>query len=403
MQKYEISKKYKTENGWLSNIDQKNWVHFRLKKGEKIFLCKKCLTLSTRPRAQYDEKGICNACHWAEDKKKVDWKKRWRSLDDLCDQYRRNDGYFDILVPGSGGKDSMIVSWKLKHQLGMHPLCITLAPQMPTEIGRKNLEGWINAGFDHIMVNPHPEAYRKLAKVGLLEEGRPKMPFETGITTVVVQLAIKLNIPLIMYGEQGEIEYGGDIHFADSASMNRQETIDVYFSGFEPDRHVGKNGITEKNVLWWKFPNQEELDKAQLRMVFWSWFENWDPYEHYLFAKKQCGFKELPTRSTGTYTNFAQLDDDLQDLHAYLMYIKFGFGRCWSDACIDIRRGAMDRKQAIALVKAYDGEFPQHLLAKYCDYFKMTEKQFWQAVDSFRSPDIWENINGKWQLKFKIE
>jgi hypothetical protein len=205
-----------------------------------------------------------------------------------------------------------------------------------------------------------------------------------------------------MYGEQGETEYGGDMDLACSAYMDRQETIDVYFSGFEPDRHAGKNEITKEDVRWWRFPSQEELDKVGIRLVFWSWFENWDPYDHYLFAKKHCRFQELPTRSIGTYTNFAQLDDDLQDLHTYLMFIKFGFGRCWSDACIDIRRGAMDRKQALALVRAYDGEFPEHLLPKYLEYFQMTEEMFWELVDSFRSPDIWEKVDGKWQLKFEI-
>lgn len=387
----------------LSNLDQKNWVYFRLKNDEKIFICKKCLTLSTRPRAQFDKEGVCNACRWSEAKKRIDWKQRRKVLGELCDQYRRKDGYFDVIVPGSGGKDSGTVSWKLRHELGMHPLCVTLASQMPTETGRKNLENWIKSGFDHIMISPDPEAYRKLAQVGFIEEGRPKMPFVTGITTSIVQLAIRLNIPFIMYGEQGEAEYGGNIDFEKSACMDRKETVNIYFSGFEPDRHVRKNGITEEDVRWWKFPSQEELDKGKVRLVFWSWFEDWDPYDHYLFSKKHCGFQELPTRSVGTYTNFAQLDDDLQDLHAYIMYIKFGFGRCWSDVCIDIRRGAMDRKQALALVKAYDGEFPDHLLPKYCDYFQMTEEEFWKTVDSFRSPDIWRTVNGKWQLKFEIK
>ena len=85
------------------------------------------------------------------------------------------------------------------------------------------------------------------------------------------------------------------------------------------------------------------------------------------------------------------------------MYIKFGFGRAWSDACIDIRRGAMDRKQAIALVKAYDGEFPDHLLESYLNYFEMPKEEFWKTIDSFRSPDIWEKVNENWKLKFEIE
>ena len=404
MAEYQVSEKYKPkEKQVLANMEHENWVHFKLKPGEKIFMCKKCLTLSTRPRAMYDDEGVCNACRWAEAKKKIDWKQRWETLEELCDHYRKDDGTFDCIVPGSGGKDSTTVAWKMKHELDMNPLCVTFAPQMPTEVGQKNLENWINSGFDHIMITPNPEAYRKLSIIGFKEEGRPKMPFVTGITTAIVQIAIKYNLPFIMYGEQGETEYGGDTSFDKNAFMDRQETIDVYFSGYEPDRHLGKLGLTKKDLSWWQMPAEEDFNNLGIKFTFWSWFEDWDPYDHYLFAKKHAGFQELPTRSIGTYTNFAQLDDDLQDLHAFMMFIKFGFGRAWSDACIDIRRGAMDRKQAIALVKAYDGEIPEKIIPKYCEYFEMTEKEFWDTIDSFRSPDIFEKKNGEWKLKFDID
>ena len=142
----------------MSNLDKKNWEHFKLKEKEKIFLCKKCLTLSTRPRAQYDENGVCNACNWAEAKRTtVDWRKRWKELEELCDKYRCNDGSnWDVIVPCSGGKDGTYVAWKLKNELGMHPLCVTLKAQTPTEIGKKNLENFIASGFDHILYSRNP-------------------------------------------------------------------------------------------------------------------------------------------------------------------------------------------------------------------------------------------------------
>jgi len=396
---------FKSEIKQLSNMDEKNWVRFKLKKGEKIFACKRCMTLSTRPRAQYDNQGICNACHHTEAKRNgtINWDQRWKYLEKLCDEHRSKNGDFDCIVPGSGGKDSMYVAWKMKHELKMHPLCVTLTPQMPTEIGRKNFDIWVDHGFDNIFVSPDPEAYRKLATVGFVESGQPKMPFVSGITTAVLKVAMKFDIPFVMYGDEGETEYGGVTKLAEKPYMNRKETMEYYFSKDDPTVHIGKIGITKEDVRWWMFPSQEEMDESGVFMVFWSWFEDWDPYDHYLFAKKHCGFMELPHRSIGTYTNFAQLDDDLQDLHAYLMWVKFGFGRCWSDACIDIRRGAMDRKQAKALIKAYDGEFPEPYLKKYCDYFKMTEEEFWETVDSFRSQDIFEKVAGKWKVKFDID
>jgi len=388
----------------LANKEQKNWVHYKLNKGEKIFLCKKCLTLSTRPRVQFDKDGVCNACRWAEDKKnKIDWKKRWKELEELCNKYRRNDGYFDIIVPCSGGKDGSYVAWVMKYKLGMHPLCVTMAPQMPSEIGRTNLVNFINSGYDVIQVYVNPESYRKLSIIGLKEEGRPKMPFDTGVTTTVVRVAMAMRIPWIMYGENGETEYAGLKNFDEKPWMNREETVGVYYCGYEPTRHLGKLGLTKNDLWWWETPTQEEFDKTGTLMTFWSYFEDWDPELHAKVSEEKCGRKSLDKPSVGTFTGYAQLDDKLQDLHAYMMYIKFGFGRAWSDACIEIRAGRMTREEGIEMVKKYDGIFPYVYLNDYLRYFEMTEKEFFDTIDSFRSPDIWEKIEGKWKLKFEIK
>ncbi len=383
---------------------RENWVHYKLKDGEMIFMCKKCLTLSTRPRAAFDKNQVCNACLHAEAKRKtIDWDARMDEMRKLCDKYRRDDGHFDVLVPCSGGKDGSYVSWKMKHELGMHPLCITFNPQMQTEVGRKNLENFINSGFDHILISPNPKVYQKLGQIGFKEEGRPKMPFVTGALTAIFQAAINYNIPFIVYGEEGETEYGGVRTFEERPHMSRKEMIDIYFSGYEPDRHSGKLDLTKEDLSLWKFPSQEELDKANVSFVCWSYFEDWDPELHAKLAKEKCGLQTVEGSSVGTYTNYAQLDDKLQDLHAYTMYIKFGFGRAWSDACIDIRRGAITREQGIEYVKKHDGIFPKEYLQDYLEYFDMSEEEFWKTIDSFRSPDIWERVKGEWKLKFDVD
>jgi len=386
-----------TKSTKMSNEKKENWEHFELQEDEKIFLCKKCLTLSTRPRVQYDENGVCNACRWSEDKKtKVDWKKRWKELEEICDKYRCEDGSrWDVIVPCSGGKDGTYVAWMLKNKLNMHPLCVTLKPQMQTEIGRKNLDNFVKSGFDHILITPNPKTYQRLAKRGLIEQGRPKLPFVIGISLFIMKVAMKFNIPFIVYGEEGEEEYGGAASQIGCYKITRDYLINYYYSGHDPAEYLDE--FTKDELRWWMLPTDEEFEKSKLFLTHWSHYENWDPYEHYLVAKKYCGFQELPIRNYGTYTNFAQLDDYLQDLHAYLMHIKFGFGRAWSDACIDIRRGAMDRKQAIALVKAYDGELPESLLEKFLEYFERG------IIDSFRSSDIWKKVDGEWQLTFEIK
>jgi len=393
----------KTKAGELYNMDQKNWEHFRLKKGEKIFLCKKCLTLSTRPRVEYDENGICNACNWSEAKKtEVDWKARWKELEDLCDTFRCTDGSeWDVLVPCSGGKDGSYVAWILKNKFNMHPLCVTLKPQMQTEVGKKNLDNFIKSGFDHILISPNPKIYDALARKGFKEQGRPKLPFVIGISLFTMKIAMKFNIPFIMYGEEGEEEYGGKTTQVGKFKITRDYLIDYYYSGHDPVEYLDE--FTKDDLKWWTLPTDEELNKTEIYPTHWSHFENWDPELHHKIAKEHCGLSTVEDKSVGTFTNYAQLDDKLQDLHAYMMQIKFGFGRAWSDACIEIRAGRMSREQAIELVKRYDGIFPDEYLQDYLDYFKMTEKEFWNVVDSYRSLDIWKNVNGEWKLKFEIK
>ena len=383
--------------------ERERWIYYKLKEKEKIILCKKCLTLSTRPRVGYDENGVCNACQWAERKNnEIDWKAKWKELEKLCDRFRITDGSnWDVLVPCSGGKDSASIAWRLKYELNMHPLLITVRVPYPTEIGKKALDNLIETGFDHILVTPNPVTYKKFMKHSFITEGRPKMPFEIGISLFTMNLAAKMKIPFIMYGEEGEQEYGGTTTQIGKLKITRKYLIDYYYNGHDPieyEKHFNKG-----DLKWWRLPSEEELEETQLFPTHWSHFMNWDPKGHYDYIKDKYDFPISDKPEVGTFMNYSQLDDKIQDLHAYMMYIKFGFGRCWSDVCIEIRAGRMTREKGIELVKKYDGEFPYKYLDDYLKFYDITEEEFWNTIDSFRSSDVWEKIDGKWKLKFEIE
>ena len=355
---------------------------------------------STRPRITFNENGICNACMHAENKvRNINWNERRGKLNDICDTYRAKDGSFDCIVPCSGGKDSDTVAWKVKHDLGMHPLCVTLRPQLPTEIGKKNLGNFMKSGFDHMLITADPQKERKISKIGFMEWGQPKLPALIGQTTALLNLAIKMDVHLLFCGEEGESEYGGVSHLVHKRHFIKEDMIKIYFGGVDPEKLSKKPELTTKEMVWWKFPDEETMNKADIYQLYWSYFEFWDPYEHYLFAKEKCGFQALPTRSIGTYTDFAQLDDDLQDLHAYIMFLKFGFGRATSDACIDVRRGAMNRKQALALIRRYDGEYPEPFIGRFLDYFDMTKEEFDKVLDRHAHKEVLYKTDGIWKLK----
>jgi len=361
-------------------------------------VCKNCLMPSTRPRIQYNKQGKCNACSWAEKKKTLNWKKRQNDLKELCDKYRNNNGNWDVIVPCSGGKDGSYVAFKLRDELGMNPLCVTFSPQLETQIGRHNLREFIKAGFDHITIKPNPQVYQDFSKQTFIKEGRPVQPFTMGISTSVIRTAIAYNIPFIMYGEEGEQEYGGATTQQGRYLIDRDYLINYYYSGNSPETY--SNHFYNKQFQWWMLPSDKELKNADLFITHWSHFENWDSYKHYDYIKDRYDFQIKP--QTGTYTNYGQLDCLLHELQVYMMYIKFGFGRCTADVCIGIRGGYITREEGINLVKQYDGLYPWENHQEYLDYFNMTDKEFWNVVDKYRTPEVWYNKNGKWQLNFNI-
>ena len=279
-----------------------------------------------------------------------------------------------MIVPCSGGKDGSYVAWRLKHDFGMTPLCITFKPQIQTRIGRQNLDNFIASGFDHLTISPDPFLYRQFAKKAFIEKGMPKQPFVTGISTALFQVATNFGIPFLMYGEQGEAEYGGKEIEIDR--MNRDFLINIYYEGQDPAEYGP----------WWCLPIQRDLD--EIHATWWSCFEDWDPQKHARLAKEKCGLEMMVGGSIGTFTNYSQLDDVLQDLHAYLMFLKFGFGRCTSDASIEIRRGRMTREQGVQVVRKLDGLFPVEYLPAYLDYFDMSEGEFWMVIDKFANRDL---------------
>lgn len=363
--------------------------------------CTNCLMLETRPRITFDENGVCNACRWAEEKKKIQWEARWQQLENLCDSHRSSSGNFDCLVPVSGGKDSSYVAYMLKHKMGMNPLCVSIVPGLEFEVGRENLRNFINAGYDVVTINPNPDVAKKIGRRGLEEQGQPLMSWINSVQVGVFKTAINFNIPLIMFGEEGETEYGGSSKLRDTPFYDTEDSIKIYLSGVDPERYL--NQFDAKQLYWWLYPTDEEVKKAGLKIAHWSYFENWNPYEHYLIAKEFCGMKEREDASVGTYNNFAQTDTCLFDLHTYFMYLKFGFGRCTQDVGIDIRRGALDRQQGIQLVRKFDGYFPEQYVDLYCGYYGMTRDEFFACIDKWANKDLFEKVDGVWKSRVIVE
>ena len=371
------------------------------KEADGVSWCSNCMAMSTRPRISFDDRGWCNACQWMKKKKTLDWDLRQQKLETLLDKHRNTSGEYDVLVPVSGGKDGSYVAYNLKHKYGMNPLCITVTPPLPLELGEKNLKAFVESGYNHITINPAFEAMRALNRKGLTDMGFPYYGWLTAIQAAPVRLATQLGIGLIFYGEDGEVEYGGTTETDKSPIYDVNYMKKIYLEGGYK-KVVEDSGLGDQDLFFFRFPNDDDLKDKPIEITHWSYFENWDPYRNYLVAKQHCGLQEAENTNSGTFTNFSQNDQALYALHTYVMYLKFGFGRANQNASIKIRRGAMVREQAVNLVRLYDGLFPEEFVETYLDYYQMTRDEFELALDRWANKDLFNKVDGVWAPNFTV-
>ena len=340
----------------------------------EVKFCSRCVMSNQRPRIIFDQDGICSGCRNSEYfKDNVDWKERERELCELLDKHRRKDGYWDVIVPSSGGKDSAFVAHQLKHKYGMTPLTVTWTPLVYTDIGYQNFQSFRDAGFTNLMCSPNGKLHRKLARLSFEELGDAFHVFVLGQLSYAFHIAIKFGVSLVFFGENGEAEYAGDPEATDRPYIPSSEWTRLYFKGSTLSELIDF-GIREKDyfskadfqpadLLFYQPPSLEDLERVGiLGKHFFGYYKKWIPQENYYYASENTGFQANPERTEGTYSKYASLDDRLDGLHYYMKYIKFGFGRTTDDAAHEIRDGHIDREEGIELVKKFDGEFPKKYL-----------------------------------------
>lgn len=387
---------------------------------EDVVFCKRCVMSNQRPStspefrkrdtrietASFDNDGVCHACHFAAEKARINWSDREAQLVALLDKHRRGDGSFDVVVPGSGGKDSAYVSHQLKYRYGMHPLTVTWAPHLYTDIGWRNFQAWLyQGGFDNILFTPNPKVHAKLTRLAFLNLLNPFQPFIMGQKVLAPKMAVKYDVPLIMYGEN-QAEYHNKLTETQSPLMSnlhytREPNQQSYFGGVH-QQDLAQHGIREVDLEPYLPILRADAEKLRMEIHYMSYYHRWQPQDNYYYSVEHTGFEPNPGRSEGTYSKYASLDDCIDGFHYYTMFVKFGQGRAMNDAAHEIRDGHISREEAVALVKKYDGEFPAKYFAEFLKYVQITESEFWDAIDRNRSPHLWEKVDGNWALKHQV-
>lgn len=376
--------------------------------------CVRCTTSNQRPRLVLDEEGVCSACRYSEKKYNgtINWAERDQRLKKLLDEHRRVDGWWDVIVPCSGGKDSGYVAHQLKHVHGMHPLCVCWSPFERTEIGRENYRSFNEAGFTILEAIPNRHFHRKLSRMTFECCMDCWTPFALGQVSYAFWVALNFGVKLVFLGEDGELEYSGSGRKEFSHGMPVRDWAEQYWKGWDIDSlakkglelgYFTKDDYQESDLIFYRPPDVQEMEKAGIQFHWYGYWTRWVPTENFYYASQHTGFKTKGERTPGTYTRFASLDDVLDPVHYLGALVKYGQARAVADSSQEIRNGFITRDEGVSLVRRYDVEPPPDDTIRWaCEYMQISEEQFWAVVDAWRPAHLWERAGEGWRLKHQV-
>jgi N-acetyl sugar amidotransferase len=389
-----------------------------------VIFCGRCVMSNQRPSSypefrhtrdrkcntlHIDEQGVCDACRYNDRKAEIDWSTREQELLRLLDKFRRDDGSYDCICPGSGGKDSAYAAHLLKYKYGMHPLTVTWPPILYTDYGYENFRNWIEVGgFDNITLKPNGHVHRLLTRLAIENLLHPFQTFILGQKDLAPKIAIQYKIPLIFYGEN-EAEYGNPIadnatSLRDKAYFGMRDLKEVHLGGVSVPELIEKHHLSLCDLNPYFPADSRALEESNIQVHYLGYYIKWTPQEAYYYATEHTGFRARPFRTQGTYSKYNSIDDKIDDLHYYTTHVKFGLGRASYDASQEIRNKHLTREEGVALVRRFDGEFPDKYFAEVMDYLGMSAERFKTLCDEFRSPHLWRRQeNGDWVLRHRVE
>lgn len=374
-----------------------------------MIYCSKCnLPQVAATPLTLGENGVCSGCRVAESPKSIDWDERLQWLRELTDEYR-SDSNYDIVIPVSGGKDSYFQTHVATKVLGLKPLLVTYHGNNYLPEGERNLFRMRDVfNCDHIVVRPSIDCLVKMNRIGFKLQGDMNWHAHCGIFTTPIQVAVRYNTPLMMWGEQGFMDISGMYSYNDFIEFTAKFRKEHALRGYDWDHFTDegldglgrpelKEGLTGKDLLWAQYPSDDEIDGVGVRGIYLSNFVPWNANEHVQLVMEEYGWEPARQPFERTYRLFSNLDDMHENgIHDYLKFIKFGYGRASDHTCKDVRAGLLTREEGIERIRQYDHVKPYRDLSRWLEYVEMSEEEFDVVCDSFRDPRVWWIEDGLW-------
>jgi N-acetyl sugar amidotransferase len=360
----------------------------------------------TKPDLHLDAGGVCSACRAYERRHEVDWEARRQELMHSLERYRCADGgNWDCIVPVSGGKDSTYQVIRVL-QAGLNPLCVTATTCDLSPIGRKNIENLKHLGVDYVEMTPNPLVRAKLNRIGLLQVGDISWPEHVGIFTIPVRAAVQYHVPLIIWGENSQNEYGGPAAAQESNTLTRRWLEEFGgLLGLRVSDLPGMEDIEQRQLLPYSYPSDAELQRVGVTGLFLGYYMPWDGLSNTLVSTAY-GFSSYEKAVEGSMVNYENLDNHQTGIHDYFKFLKFGFGRATDLACMHVRRGRLTRQDALEIVRTRDGQFPWEYLGKSLEDIlaplELSIEEFIATCDKFTNKKLFKRDSASRLLKDRL-
>lgn len=366
--------------------------------------CKRCVMPDTKPGIVFDDEGICSACRSVERKKQIDWDARAAQLRALCDRVRGSNGNgYECVVPVSGGKDSVYQAYMMSRVYNLKTLGIILVPHIQTREGILNLNAMVeNLGIDLLKVSVRPSTLQKIRRIAFLEIGNPSYGDHRVVFAGVARAAHFYGAPLVVWGEDIAVEFGGNVAKSSQDEGSAEDLIDNDLFRESSFEDLLRGRIPENELFFYYPPDKEELRRKNIKSIYLGYYHWWDGQKHYQLAQ-QFGFRgRAQGPLSGNVLAYDNIDEKLCEIHIWFKFLKFGFWRPTDQCCYQIWNGRMSREEAVELVRAKQYEFPKEYLAEFLHYHQLTETEFRECEERWRNHDIWHKINGQWRLKNEV-
>lgn len=356
----------------------------------------------TRPGLIF-KNGICAACINYKKQKTINWQKRKEELKNLCKKYQNsNDNGYDCAIAVSGGKDSHFQVYYIKEVMNMNPVLFSVENVDTTETGKKNLHNLAETfSCDIIEHKLNRTVLRKLMKSAFIDIGAPTWYIDALIYAFPVRMCLNLGIKLLVYGENVNYTYGGKYN-EDTPSAMLQPQNDVVKPIHK--KWIDKKIVSKKEINSAIQPTIEECKKAKLNPIYLSYFVPWDSHYNFNVAKR-WGFHHLghEYKREGMIEDYNSIDSIGYLINEFLKYPKFAHSSATQMASRWIRSGMVTREEMIPFVKKFDGQLDQGIIDRFCEFTKITIREFWETLDKWYNPKFFkQDSNGVWHEKFEV-